>query len=356
MCSPVVRVAVEPKVASDLPKLVEGELGGGRTIPSMCGMCGTPASNTATALVALRHPPPSPTPPPPNPTPYSRPSPPLPPPTPTHPPITRSPAGLKRLSKSDPMVQISIEETGEHIIAGAGELHLEICLKDLQARQGGAPFMTASKGGLVRWQAEKVRSEGRRRRREAGGVEVPALPSRPHPLPHPAPPCPPPPPLHPPPPPSQDDFMGGAEIRVSEPVVAFRETVQGTSDHTVMSKSPNKHNRLYMQVCVGGWGWGGAACCTHAFALVALAARQRLPASCLPACPACLPVGCDCTCSPRGDFLPPGVSPGRCTQCVCPAETASPEPWSAALLLLLLACLPACSACALPGGPLPCAL
>ena len=41
-------------------------------------------------------------------------------------------AGLKRLAKSDPMVQCSIEETGEHIIAGAGELHLEICLKDLQ--------------------------------------------------------------------------------------------------------------------------------------------------------------------------------------------------------------------------------
>jgi hypothetical protein len=61
--SPVVRVAVEPKVASDLPKLVEG---------------------------------------------------------------------LKRLARSDPMVQCIIEETGEHIIAGAGELHLEICLKDLQ--------------------------------------------------------------------------------------------------------------------------------------------------------------------------------------------------------------------------------
>lgn len=30
------------------------------------------------------------------------------------------------------MVQCTIEETGEHIIAGAGELHLEICLKDLQ--------------------------------------------------------------------------------------------------------------------------------------------------------------------------------------------------------------------------------
>jgi hypothetical protein len=46
----------------------------------------------------------------------------------------------------------------------------------------------------------------------------------------------------------RDDFMGGAEIRVSEPVVSFRESVMDTSDHTVMSKSPNKHNRLYIMV------------------------------------------------------------------------------------------------------------
>ena len=86
--------------------------------------------------------------------------------------------GLKRLSKSDPMVQCSIEDTGEHIVAGAGELHLEICLKDLQ-----------------------------------------------------------------------EDFMGGAELKISDPVVSFRETVSGTSDHMVMSKSPNKHNRLYFKAC-----------------------------------------------------------------------------------------------------------
>lgn len=36
--------------------------------------------------------------------------------------------GLKCLSKSDPCVQGWIEETGKHIIAGASELHLEICL------------------------------------------------------------------------------------------------------------------------------------------------------------------------------------------------------------------------------------
>jgi elongation factor 2 len=105
--SPVVRVAVEPKNPSDLPKLVEG---------------------------------------------------------------------LKRLSKSDPLVQCSIEESGEHIVAGAGELHLEICIKDLR-----------------------------------------------------------------------DDFMGGAELIVSEPVVSFRETVTQESEIMCLSKSPNKRNRLYVK-------------------------------------------------------------------------------------------------------------
>lgn len=108
--SPVVRVAVEPKNPSDLPKLVEG---------------------------------------------------------------------LKRLAKSDPLVQTITEESGEHVIAGAGELHLEICLKDLQ-----------------------------------------------------------------------EDFMNGAEIRVSNPVVTFRETIEGVeepdSTAVCLSKSPNKHNRLFI--------------------------------------------------------------------------------------------------------------
>ena len=40
--------------------------------------------------------------------------------------------GLKKLSKSDPLVVVSTEETGEHVIAGCGELHVEICLTDLE--------------------------------------------------------------------------------------------------------------------------------------------------------------------------------------------------------------------------------
>jgi len=104
--SPVVRVAVEPKNPSDLPKLVEG---------------------------------------------------------------------LKRLAKSDPMVQCIIEESGEHIIAGAGELHLEICLKDLEEDHAQIP------------------------------------------------------------------------LKKSDPVVSYRETVSEESNQVCLSKSANKHNRLFMR-------------------------------------------------------------------------------------------------------------
>jgi elongation factor 2 len=40
--------------------------------------------------------------------------------------------GLKRLSKSDPLVLCYTAPSGEHVIAGAGELHLEICINDLK--------------------------------------------------------------------------------------------------------------------------------------------------------------------------------------------------------------------------------
>nr|CAG8527305.1 5305_t:CDS:2 [Entrophospora candida] len=83
--------------------------------------------------------------------------------------------GLKRLSKSDPCVQCYTADTGEHIIAGAGELHLEICLKDLEEDHAQVP------------------------------------------------------------------------IKTGDPVVSYRETVQTESSITALSKSPNKHNRLYVK-------------------------------------------------------------------------------------------------------------
>eukprot|EP01006_Ploeotia_vitrea_P035292 TRINITY_DN65850_c7_g8_i1.p2 TRINITY_DN65850_c7_g8~~TRINITY_DN65850_c7_g8_i1.p2 ORF type:complete len:855 (-),score=488.92 TRINITY_DN65850_c7_g8_i1:1224-3788(-) len=82
--------------------------------------------------------------------------------------------GLKRLAKSDPLVQCTTAPTGEHIVAGCGELHVEVCLKDLR-----------------------------------------------------------------------EEYMKGAPIKVSEPVVAFRETVTQETEKVCIAKSPNKHNRIY---------------------------------------------------------------------------------------------------------------
>jgi elongation factor 2 len=84
--------------------------------------------------------------------------------------------GLKKLSKSDPMVRCETTEAGEHIIAGCGELHLEICLKDLA-----------------------------------------------------------------------EDFMKGAPLVTSDPVVTYCESIT-TESPEVLSKSANKHNRLF---CTG---------------------------------------------------------------------------------------------------------
>merc|ERR1712227_1061538 len=49
--------------------------------------------------------------------------------------------GLKRLSKSDPLVVCTTEESGEHVIAGCGELHVEICLKDLREEYAQCDFI-----------------------------------------------------------------------------------------------------------------------------------------------------------------------------------------------------------------------
>lgn len=42
--------------------------------------------------------------------------------------------GLKRLNKSDLSIQINIEESGEHVIVGDNEMHLETCIKNLKEK------------------------------------------------------------------------------------------------------------------------------------------------------------------------------------------------------------------------------
>ena len=83
--------------------------------------------------------------------------------------------GMKKLSKSDPLVLcITNEETGENIIAGSGELHVEICINDLEEVYAKVPIIR------------------------------------------------------------------------NDPIVTYQETIQAKSTMNVMSKSVNKHNRLYM--------------------------------------------------------------------------------------------------------------
>lgn len=45
--------------------------------------------------------------------------------------------GLCLLHKADPFVEVSVEESGENVIAAAGEVHLESCLRDLRERFAG---------------------------------------------------------------------------------------------------------------------------------------------------------------------------------------------------------------------------
>jgi len=81
---------------------------------------------------------------------------------------------LRQVGKEDPTVKMKInEETGEHLVAGMGELHLEIITYRINEK--------------------------------------------------------------------------GVEIETSEPIVVYRETIAGTAG-PVEGKSPNKHNRFYLEI------------------------------------------------------------------------------------------------------------
>ena len=82
---------------------------------------------------------------------------------------------LRQTAKEDPTIHVNInEETGEHLVSGMGELHLEVI-----------------------------------------GVRI---------------------------------NNKGVDINTSEPIVVYRETVAGKTANPVEGKSPNKHNRLYLEV------------------------------------------------------------------------------------------------------------
>jgi elongation factor 2 len=66
---------------------------------------------------------------------------------------------LKRLSKSDPLVQCTVEETGQHVVGCAGELHMEVCLTVLQSFLNAVEIVVSPP--VV---AFKVRSKRKRRK------------------------------------------------------------------------------------------------------------------------------------------------------------------------------------------------
>lgn len=42
--------------------------------------------------------------------------------------------GMKLLNQADPCVEVLVQETGEHVLITAGEVHLQRCLDDLRER------------------------------------------------------------------------------------------------------------------------------------------------------------------------------------------------------------------------------
>ncbi|KAI9906327.1 hypothetical protein PsorP6_002937 [Peronosclerospora sorghi] len=52
--------------------------------------------------------------------------------------------GLQRLYRSDPTVDVHVQETGEHVLAALGELHLERCLSELNDRFAKVPVQVSA--------------------------------------------------------------------------------------------------------------------------------------------------------------------------------------------------------------------
>lgn len=42
--------------------------------------------------------------------------------------------GMRLLNQADPCAEVLIQETGEHVLVTAGEVHLQRCLDDLRDR------------------------------------------------------------------------------------------------------------------------------------------------------------------------------------------------------------------------------
>lgn len=74
--------------------------------------------------------------------------------------MARMVQGLARLRRGDSLVQVHQAPTGEHIVAGAGELHLEVCLRDLRLYMGGGGGVRVSRPVVSYAEAVAARAAG----------------------------------------------------------------------------------------------------------------------------------------------------------------------------------------------------
>jgi elongation factor 2 len=84
--------------------------------------------------------------------------------------------GLRRLTKSCPLVEVSLEDSGLHAMSGCGQEHMRVLKNDLE-----------------------------------------------------------------------EDYLPGIPLKWDDPSVSYRETVTAESSQICLSKSPNKHNRLFIK-------------------------------------------------------------------------------------------------------------
>jgi len=98
--------------------------------------------------------------------------------------------GLRRISKSYPMAQTRVEESGEHVLFGTGEMYLDCIMHDLRNVYSSGTATTTTT--------------------------------------------------------TTNRSNSGVEIKVSDPVVAFRETVSESSSLQCYAETPNRKNKLTM--------------------------------------------------------------------------------------------------------------
>ena len=79
--------------------------------------------------------------------------------------------GLKKLSKPDPLVVCTTEESGEHVIAGCDELRVEICLKDLRDFICGDPV-------VLDRETSYTATNGTRKKLRVAQLDLPSVVSR----------------------------------------------------------------------------------------------------------------------------------------------------------------------------------